>query len=86
MFLVFYISQSTLGAWIAEGYEFEDGTAIPGLVTLLEAFQGSVAELFENAHPLLSAILVSLKTKNLTVVAVTGCVAVFLAETLMSLL
>ncbi|MBE6552388.1 MAG: ferrous iron transporter B [Ruminococcaceae bacterium] len=58
MFLVFYISQSTLGAWIAEGYEFEDGTAIPGLVTLLEGFQGWVAGFFENAHPLLSAILV----------------------------
>ena len=40
MFLVFYISQSTLGAWIAEGYEFENGTVIPGLVTLLEMFQG----------------------------------------------
>ena len=34
---------------------------------------------------LVSAILVSLKTKNLTVVAVTGCVAVFLAETLLAL-
>jgi branched-subunit amino acid transport protein len=34
---------------------------------------------------LASAILVSLKTKNLTVVAFTGCVAVFLAETLMAL-
>ena len=34
---------------------------------------------------LAAAILVSLKTKNLTVVAVTGCVAVFLAETLMAL-
>ena len=34
---------------------------------------------------LVTAILVSFKTKNLTVVAVTGCVAVFLAETLMCL-
>ena len=58
MFLVFYISQSTVGAWIAEGYEFENGTTIPGLVTLLEAFQGWVGGLLENAHPLLSAILV----------------------------
>ena len=58
MFLVFYISQSTLGAWIAEGYEFENGTAIPGLVTLLEMFQGWVGGLLENANPLLSAILV----------------------------
>ena len=57
MFLVFYISQSTLGAWIAEGVEIGD-TFIPGLVTLLEIFQGWVALLFENANPLLSAILV----------------------------
>ncbi len=58
MFLVFYISQSTLGAWIAEGYEFENGTVIPGLVTLLERFQGWVGGLLENANPLISAILV----------------------------
>ena len=58
MFLVFYISQSTLGAWIAEGYEFENGTVIPGLVTLLEMFQGWVGGLLENANPLISAILV----------------------------
>ncbi|MBE6564426.1 MAG: ferrous iron transporter B [Ruminococcaceae bacterium] len=58
MFLVFYISQSTLGTWIAEGYEFENGTTIPGLVTLLEGFQGWVGELLADANPLLSAILV----------------------------
>ncbi len=58
MFLVFYISQSTLGAWIAEGYEFENGAVIPGLVTLLEMFQGWVGGLVENANPLISAILV----------------------------
>ena len=58
MFLVFYISQSTLGAWVAEGYEFENGTVIPGLVTLLEMFQGWVGGLLENANPLISAILV----------------------------
>ena len=57
MFLVFYLSQSTLGAWIAEGVEFGD-TFIPGLVPLLETFQGWVAGLLENANPLLSAILV----------------------------
>ena len=33
-----------------------------------------------------ASVLVSLKTKNLTVVAVTGCVAVFLAELFMGLL
>ena len=58
MFLVFYISQSTLGTWIAEGYEFKNGTAIPGLVTLLESFQGWVGGLLENANPLLQAIVV----------------------------
>ena len=58
MFLVFYISQSTLGAWIAEGYAFKNGTVIPGLVTLLEMFQGWVGGLLEGASPLLSAILV----------------------------
>ncbi len=57
MFLVFYISQSTLGAWIAEGVEV-GGTFIPGLVPLLETFQGWVGGLLENANPLLSAILV----------------------------
>ena len=58
MFLVFYISQSTLGAWIAEGIEFKNGFTVPGLVTLLEAFQGWVGGLLENANPLLTAILV----------------------------
>lgn len=58
MFLVFYICQSTLGAWIAEGYEFENGTFIPGLVPLLEIFQSWVGGLLKNANPLLSAILV----------------------------
>ncbi len=57
MFLVFYISQSTLGAWIADGVEIGD-TFIPGLVPLLEKFQSFVATLLENADPLLSAILV----------------------------
>ncbi len=57
MFLVFFISQSTLGAWIADGVEIGD-TFIPGLVPLLEMFQGWVGGLLENAHPLLSAILV----------------------------
>ena len=58
MFLVFYISQTTLGTWIAEGYEFENGVFIPGLVPLLESFQGYVAELLGEASPLLTAILV----------------------------
>ena len=62
MFLVFYISQSTLGAWIADGITFNEGAEnelfIPGLVPLLEMFQGWVGGLLENANPLLSAILV----------------------------
>ena len=58
MFLVFYISQSTLGAWIADGVEFKNGTVIPGLVPLLEGFQEWVGGLLENAHPLLAAIVV----------------------------
>ena len=57
MFLVFYISQSTLGEWIANGVEV-GGTFIPGLVPLLEEFQGWVGELLADASPLLSAILV----------------------------
>ena len=57
MFLVFYISQSTLGAWIADGVEI-GGTFIPGLVPLLEIFQGWVGELLAEANPLLSAIVV----------------------------
>lgn len=58
MFLVFYISQTTLGTWIAEGYEFKNGVIVPGLVTLLEMFQEWVATLFVNANPLISAVLV----------------------------
>jgi len=62
MFLVFYISQSTLGAWIADGVTFNEGKAnetfIPGLVPLLESFQEWIGGLLANANPLLSAILV----------------------------
>ncbi len=58
MFLVFYISQSTVGSWIAEGYEFQNGTAIPGLVTLLEMFQEWVAGLVWGAAPILQSLLI----------------------------
>ncbi len=58
MFAVFWISQAGPGVWIAEGYEFASGKAIPGLVTLLEMFQGWVAGFFVDANPLLSALLV----------------------------
>ena len=58
MFLVFEISQTYLGTWIAEGVELPNGTFIPGLVPLLEMFQGWVGGLLEGANPLLSALLV----------------------------
>ncbi len=58
MFLVFYISQTTLGSWLAEGYELENGTVIPGLVTFIELFQEWVGGMLEGASPFLSALLV----------------------------
>ena len=57
MFLVFQISQAWVGPWIAEGYEFENGTVIPGLVTFIDMFKEWVAGLLENANPFLSALL-----------------------------
>ena len=57
MFLVFQISQVWVGPFIAEGYEFADGTTIPGLVTLIEGLQGSVTEALADANPLLTALL-----------------------------
>ncbi len=47
MFLVFYISQSTVGTWIADW-----------LVGWIETFQEWVAGLVENANPFLQALLV----------------------------
>ncbi len=47
MYLVFYISQASFGAWVADT-----------LVAWLETFQGWVGGFFENANPLLSALLV----------------------------
>ena len=62
MFLVFQISQSWLGAWIAEGYVFNEGAenelAIPGLVTLIEMFGEWVGGLMEGASPILYALVV----------------------------
>jgi len=57
MFLVFQISQAWVGPWIAEGYEFENGFVIPGLVTLIDMFKEWVAGLLENANPFLAALL-----------------------------
>lgn len=47
IFLVFYISQTTLGTWIADW-----------LVAQIETFQAWVGGLMENANPLLYALLV----------------------------
>ena len=47
MFLVFYISQSTLGTWLADI-----------LVSWIETFQNWVGGLLENANPFLYALLV----------------------------
>ncbi len=57
MFLVFQISQAWLGPWIAEGYEFENGTVLPGLVTLIEAFKEWVAGLLAGGNDFLVALL-----------------------------
>ena len=50
MFFVFQISQAWLGPWIAEGYTFENGFTIPGLVTLIDGFKQWVTSLLENAN------------------------------------
>ncbi len=59
MFLVFQISQAWVGPWIAEGYEFENGTVIPGLVTLIDAFKDWITGLLEGAgaNDFLTALL-----------------------------
>ena len=57
MFLVFQISQAWLGVWIAEGYEFANGTTIPGLVTLIDTFKEWVAGLLEGGNDFLVALL-----------------------------
>ncbi len=59
MFLVFQISQAWLGVWIAEGYEFANGFAIPGLVTYIDMFKEWIAGLLEsaNANAFLAALL-----------------------------
>ena len=57
MFLVFQISQAWVGPWIAEGYEFSNGTAIPGLVTIIDAFKEWVAAALEDGNVFLVALL-----------------------------
>ena len=58
MWLVFWISQSGPGVWIAEGYEFENGTAIPGLVTLIDMFGAWVDGLLTGANDFLRSAVV----------------------------
>ena len=58
MFLVFQISQTWLGTWIAEGYEFENGTTIPGLVTLIDMFGEWVGGLMVDVSPIVYALVV----------------------------
>lgn len=57
MFLVFQISQAWLGDWLANGYQFENGFAIPGFVSLIDGFKEWVAGLLVNANPFLAALL-----------------------------
>ncbi len=57
MWAVFWISQVGPGAWLSEGYEFENGTVIPGLVTLIEMFGEWVGGLMEGANPFLQTIV-----------------------------
>ena len=63
MFLVFQISQAWVGPWIAEGYEFESGLVIPGLVTLIDSFKEWVAVMLENAE--VNVFLASLLTEGI---------------------
>ena len=62
MFLVFQISQAWLGAWLADGYVFYEGSenefAIPGLVTLIKLFGEWVGGMMVDASPILYAIVV----------------------------
>ncbi len=60
MWLVFWVSQVGPGVWLAEGYEFESGTAIPGLVTFIEMFGEWVGGMLETAKvaPILQTVLV----------------------------
>ena len=63
MFLVFQISQAWVGPWIAEGFEFESGLVIPGLVTLIDSFKEWVAVMLENAE--VNVFLASLLTEGI---------------------
>ncbi len=57
MFLVFHISQAWVGPWIAEGYEFSNGTVVPGLVTLIDRFKDWVAAALAGGNEFLVGLL-----------------------------
>ncbi len=60
MWLVFWLSQVGPGVWLAEGYEFANGTTIPGLVTFIEMFGQWVGGMLETANiaPVLQTVIV----------------------------
>ena len=58
MWLVFWISQVGPGVWLAEGYEFESGLVIPGLVTYIEMFGQWVGGLLEGTAPIIQTVIV----------------------------
>lgn len=60
MWLVFWFSQVGPGVWLAEGYEFANGTTIPGLVTFIEMFGEWVGGMLETANvaPILQTIVI----------------------------
>ena len=60
MYLVFWLSQVGPGVWLAEGYEFESGTVIPGLVTYIEMFGEWVGGLLETANvaPIFQTVII----------------------------
>ncbi len=56
MWLVFQISQTWVGPWIAEGFEV-GGVAVPGFVTLIDMFKDQVASALANGNEFLVALL-----------------------------
>jgi len=58
MWLVFWISQVGPGVWLAEGYEFANGTTVPGLVTYIEMFGEWIGGLLADTAPILQTIVI----------------------------
>ena len=58
MWAVFWISQVGPGVWLAEGFELPNGTAVPGLVTLIELFGQWVGGLMAHTAPILQTIVI----------------------------